>query len=173
MQLNFLERSAKKAPKSSHLSLDSFKFSSIIIRQCWWKNQVKIFISQQTFVLIKTSWRRRLSSSSEDIFKTLGQDKYICLSHRSSKDVLIKINVLVLQKRFQDTSRLLAKTSLIRLENIFKTFCQDISKTSSRRFEDVAVNCFCKTCSTGLKIDLWLLAKGLKYWFYSCSQSIN
>ena len=38
-------------------------------------------IAQQTFVLMKTSWRRLSSSSLEDVFKTsskcLGQGEYI------------------------------------------------------------------------------------------------
>ena len=51
----------------------------------------QLVLSQQEFVLIKTSWRHLSSSSSEYIFKTsarrLDQDKYICLSHKPSEDV--------------------------------------------------------------------------------------
>ena len=47
--------------------------------------------AQQTFVLMKTSWRRLSSSSSEDILKTssrrLDQDEYARLSLTSSEDV--------------------------------------------------------------------------------------
>ena len=89
--------------------------------------------AQQTFVLMKTSWRRL-----EDAFRlrfrgSLNQDEHIHLKHTSSEDVLIKTNIFVLVIRLQDVfktfSRCLAKTS--------SKLLQDVFKTSSRRFQDV------------------------------------
>ena len=77
-------------------------------------------VSQQTFVLIKTSWRRLSSSSSEDVFMT-------------SSISLDEDQIIVLVRR-------LPKTSSRHLQDVFKTFSrhlQDIFKTYSRRFEDV------------------------------------
>ena len=119
---------------------------------------------QQTFVLIKTSWRRL-----EDVFRLglqktssrrLDQDEHIRLSHTSSEDVLVKTNIFVLAIRLQDVfktfSRRLTKTSSRRLQDVLKTSsrhlqdvlqrhlqyvfkmsCKNVFKTSSRRFEDI------------------------------------
>ena len=92
-------------------------------------------ITKQTFALMKTSWRRLWSSSSEDFFKTssrrLDQDEYIRLTHTSSEDV------------FKTSSRRLHQVNVfvlvIRLQDVFKMFwkrLQDVFKTSSRRFQD-------------------------------------
>ena len=94
------------------------------------------FWIQQTFVLMKASWRR-LSFSSEDVFirtnifalliplqktssRRLDQYQYIRLGHTSSR-------------RFEDVF----KTSSKRLQDIFKTSYKKVFKKSSRRFEDV------------------------------------
>ena len=89
-------------------------------------------VSQETFVLMKTSSRRldqdeyaRLSlTSSEDVFKTssrcLGQDQYIRLGYTSSRR---------LQDVFKTSSRRLAKRSSRHLQGVFKT--------SSRRLQNV------------------------------------
>ena len=78
--------------------------------------------------VLKTSWRRLLSSSSENVliktnmfalalrlqktsWRRLGQDHYICLDHMSSR----------------------------RPQDVFKTSCKDIFKTFSRR--TIRVNC--------------------------------
>ena len=91
-------------------------------------------MTQQTFVLVKTSWRRLTSLFSED--------------------VLIKTNIFRLVIHLQKTSsrRLyqdgyigLSRTSPRRLQDVFKTFCEDafktscknVFKTSSRHFQDV------------------------------------
>ena len=66
--------------------------------------------SQQTFVLMKTSWRRLSSSSSED--------------------VLIKTNMFALALPLQKTSSRPIYSSWI---YVFKTSCQDVFKTLSRR----------------------------------------
>ena len=84
--------------------------------------------SHQTFVLMKTFWRRL-----EDVFRLrlqktssrrLGQDQYIRLGYTSSR-------------RLQDVF----KTFSRRLQDVFKTFSrrlQDIFKTSSRHLQDVS-----------------------------------
>ena len=89
---------------------------------------------------MKTSWRRLWSSSSEDVFKTswrhLDQDEYIRLTHTSSEEVFIKINIFVLVIRLQDVF----KTFSIRLQDVFKTSSrrlQDVFKTSSRHLQDI------------------------------------
>ena len=69
--------------------------------------------TQQTFALMKTSWRRLSSSSSED--------------------VLVKTNIFVLAIRLQDVF----KTFSRRLQDVLQKRLQDIFKTSSRRFQDV------------------------------------
>ena len=82
--------------------------------------------SQQTFVLIKTSWRRLWCSSSED--------------------VLVKTNIFILAIRLQDVFktclRRLAKTSSRHLRDVLPRRLQDVLKnvfkTSSRRFQDVS-----------------------------------
>ena len=87
---------------------------------------------QQTFVLMKTSWRRLWSSSSEDVFKTSWSRRiyspysYVfktssSRSTYSSWSYVFKTS----SRRFQDVF----KTSSRRFENVFKT--------SSRRFQDL------------------------------------
>ena len=110
--------------------------------------------------VLKTSWRRLSSLSSEDVliktnmsvlvFKTssrcLGQDQYIRLGHRSSRRL-----AKILQDVFKTSYTNVFKTSSRRLHNIFKTFCQDVfkkssirlAKTSSRNLQDI-FKTFCK-----------------------------
>ena len=107
--------------------------------------------------VLKTSWRRLSSSSSEHIIKTssrrLAQDEYICLSHMSSEDVLIKTNILilviclldVLPRHFQDvfktSSIRLPKTSSRHFQYVLQKRLQDIFKTSSKRLQDILQRC--------------------------------
>ena len=80
--------------------------------------------TQQTFVLMKTSWRRL-----EDVFR-------LCLQKTSSRhlqDVLPRC----LQDVFKTFPRRLTKTSWKRLQDVFQKHLQDIFKTSSRRFQGV------------------------------------
>ena len=89
--------------------------------------------TQQTFVLMKTPWRRL-----EDVFRLRLQKT----SSRRLQDVLVKTNIFVLSIRLQDVF----KTFSRRLQDIFKTSSrrlQDIFKTSSRLSEN-----FFKTSST-------------------------
>ena len=79
------------------------------------------FISQQTLVFMKTSSRR------------LDQDRYIRITHTSSE------NVLKTSWRRLDQGKyiLLGHTSSKRLQDIFKTSCKNVFKTSTRHLEDV------------------------------------
>ena len=92
--------------------------------------------SQQTFVLVKTSWRHLSSSSSKDVFKT-SWSRRICspqpyVFRRRLQDVLVKTNIFILAIHLQDF-----KTFSRRLQDVFKTSCKKVFKTSSRRLQDV------------------------------------
>ena len=104
--------------------------------------------AQQTFLLMKVSWRSLSSLSS----RHLDQDECICLSYTSSEETFIKKNKFVLVVRLQDafkiffktSSRRLAITSSRRFEDVFKAFCksasrhlQDVFKTFQRRLQDI------------------------------------
>ena len=137
----------------------------------------KIMISQQTFVLMKTSSRRLLSSSSEDVFKTslrcLDQDEYIRLTHTSSEDVfktswsrpiysswlsIFKSSSRHFQEVFKAPSRPLAKTSSRHLQDVFKTFwkCfQDVFKTFSRHLDQDEYICLIHTSSEDVFKTSW------------------
>ena len=97
----------------------------------------------KTFVLMKMSWRRYSSSSSEDVLKMtsrrLDQDQYFRLGHTSSR---------CLQDVLKTSSRRLAKTSSRRLQDVFKTssrhvqdvllrHLQEVFKTSSKHPQDL------------------------------------
>ena len=101
--------------------------------------------SQQTFVLMKTSFvfvfRRRL----QDVFKTSWSRPIY-----SSWPYVFKTSSRRLQDVFKTSSRRLAKTSSRHLQDVFKTFwrrlqdifktsCKDIFKTFSRR--TIRLNC--------------------------------
>ena len=107
-------------------------------------------LSQQTFVLMKTSWRRFSSLPSKDLLMKTNIFLLIYL-----QDVLVKANIFVLSIRlqgvfktfsrclqdvFKASSRHLAKKSSRRLQDVFNTISwrlQDVFKTFSRRFQDV------------------------------------
>ena len=93
--------------------------------------------SQQTFVLMKTSWRRlegvfrlRLQKTSS---RRLDQDEYIRLSHTSSEDVFKTSS----RRLGQDQYIRLGYTSSRRLQDVFKTSSRRLAKTSSRHLQDV------------------------------------
>ena len=69
-----------------------------------------------------SSWWRRL----EDVLKA----SFVFVFRRRLQDVLIKTNMFALALRLQ-------KTSSRRLQDVFKTSCQDVFKTFSRRLQDV------------------------------------
>ena len=93
--------------------------------------------TQQTFVLMKTSWRRLEEVFCLHLQKTssrrLDQDEYIRLRYTSSKEVLIKTNIFFLVMRLQDAF----KTFSGRLQGVFKTSCQNGFKTFSRHLQAV------------------------------------
>ena len=113
---------------------------------------MKTVDSQQTIVLMKTSWRRLLSLSSEDVFKTssrriyspysyvfrrrLYQDQYICLGHTSSR--LLEDVFKMSSRHLEKTScKNVFKTSSRRLQDVFKTSSKRLAKTFSRRLRNV------------------------------------
>ena len=127
--------------------------------------EVLIELTQQKFVLMKTSWRRLSSSSSEDILKTssrrLDQDEYVRLSLTSSEDVfktswsrpiyspwpyIFKTSSRSFQDVFKTSCQYVLKTFSRRLpyvlqkrlQNIFKTSSRHFAKISSRRLQDVS-----------------------------------
>ena len=106
----------RKFLKTAWILVSSEKLPSINCNSDWWARLLLTLnllsnliqqITQQTFVSVKTSWRRLSSSSSEDVLKTssrrLDQDKYIRLVHTSSR-------------RLQD----IFKTFWRRFEGVFK-----------------------------------------------------
>ena len=92
--------------------------------------------------VLKTSWRRLSSLSSEDVLiktnmsvlvfkassRRLGQDQYIRLGHTSSRR---------LQDVFKTSSRRLQDIWPRCLQDVFKTSCKNVFKISSRRPQDV------------------------------------
>ena len=97
----------------------------LLVLETYWLLLEKKQASQQTFVLMKTSWRRL-----EDVF---------CLrlrktSLRRLQDVLVKTSMFALALHLQKTSSRL-------LQDVFKTFwrrLQDVFKISSRRFAKIS-----------------------------------
>ena len=111
----------------------------------------KVILIQQTFVLMRASWGRLPSSSSEDVFqevliktnifilviclqktssRRLAQDQYFCLGHTSSRSFQDVFKTF--SRRLQDVF----KTSLRRFQDVFKmssSHLQDVFKSSSRR----------------------------------------
>ena len=96
-------------------------------------------LTQQAFVLMKTSWRRL-----QDVFHLRLQKT----SSRRLHDVLIETNMFALALHFQKESwrlqDVLVKTNIfaltICLQDVFKTFSkrlQDVLKTFSRCLQDV------------------------------------
>ena len=87
---------------------------------------INILKSQQTFALMKISWRRledvlrlRLQKTST---RRLDKDEYIDFSHTSSEDIF----KTPWSRRIYSSWWYILKTSS------FKTFCQDVFKTSWR-----------------------------------------
>ena len=72
--------------------------------------------SQQTFVLMKTSSRR------------LDEDEYVLINHTSSEDVFKTSS----RRLGQDQYIRLGYTSSRRFQDVFKTSCKNVFKTSSK-----------------------------------------
>ena len=81
-------------------------------------------VNQQTFLLMKTSWKRLEESSCLRFQKTfsrrLDQDKYIRLSHASSEDVFKTSS-----RHFEDVF----KTSWRHFQDVLQRYLQDVFKT--------------------------------------------
>ena len=116
--------------------------------------------TQQTFVLMKTSWRRLSSSSSEDVLKTssrrLDQDECICLSHSPSEDV------------FETSSRCLDQDQYIRLGHTSSRCLQDIFKTSSRGFAKTSS----RHCQDDFKMSAKTSSRHLQGVLQGCLQDV-
>ena len=111
------------------------------------KNQEHFIIinAQQTFVLMKTSWRRL-----EDIFclrlqktssRRLDQDKHIRYTHTSSEDIL----KTSWSKPLYSSSSYVFKMFSRRLQDVFKTSSRclrDVLKMSLRRLAKMSSRCF-------------------------------
>ena len=131
---------------------------------------------------MKTSWRRLLSSSSEDSSRQtyslylyvsrrrLDQDQYIRIGHTSSRRLqevlekrlqdIFKAFSRRLQDIFKTSSKRLRDVLQKRLQDIFKTSSrrlQDIFKTPSRRFEEVLLRCLQDAFKTCHQVMLFLL----------------
>ena len=87
--------------------------------------------AQQTFLLMKVSWRSLSSLSS----RHLDQDE--CLSYTSSEETFIKKNKFVLVVRLQDAFKIFFKTSSRRLPITSSRRFKDVFKTSSRRLQNL------------------------------------
>ena len=126
--------------------------------------------SQQTFVLMKTSWRRLSSLSSEDVLiktnmfalalrlqktssRRLGQDQYIRLGYTSSRR---------LQDVFKTSSRRLAKTSSRHLQDVLPRRLQDVFKTSSRHVANTSWRHFQDVLKTYHQVKLFFLTSLLE-----------
>ena len=111
---------------------------------------LSVLFSQQTFVLMKTSWRRLLTLSSEDVFKTFSSRSiylpYSYVFRRRLQDVLIKTNIFVLA---------------IRLQDVFKTFSRRLAKTSSRHLQDILQRCLQDVFKTYHQVKLLIQVKDL------------
>ena len=100
----------------------------------------ELLISQQTFVLMKTS--------------------FVFVFRRRLQDVLIKTNIFALVIRLQKTSwsrpiysswLYVFKTSSRRFQDVFKTSCKNVFKTSSRRLAKTFSRSFQNVFKTSCK----------------------
>ena len=114
------------------LNFETWKLTKNSINQTLGKINIRL----DKDVLKTSSWHL-LSLSSEDVFRTssrrLYQDEYICFSHKSSEDILIKTNIFVL---------------FIHLQDVFKMSCKNVFKTSSRRLAKMSSRHLTKTSSS-------------------------
>ena len=115
--------------------------------------------SQQTFVLMKTPWRRLSSSSSEEVLIRTNIFTLLIRLQKTSSEVV-----------FKTSSRRVAKTFSRHLEDIFKTSSrylqevllrrfQEVFKTSSRQLQDVLQRCLQDLFKTYHRVNLFLLTR--------------
>ena len=116
-------------------------------------------VSQQTFVLMKKSWRRleevfclRLQKTSS---RRLDQDQYVCLSLTFSEDVFKMSWSRPIYSSwsyvFKTSYKNIFKTSSRRLQNVLKTSSRRLAKMSSRRFEKGLQDIFKTSCQKVFK----------------------
>ena len=87
-------------------------------------------LTQQTFVLMKTSSRRL-----QDVLIKTNIFAFLIRLRRRLQDVLVKTNIFVLDVCLQDVFQK-------RLRDIFKTSCKAVFQTFSRRI--IKLKCSCK-----------------------------
>ena len=87
-------------------------------------------LTQQTFVLMKTSSRRL-----QDVLIKTNIFAFLIRLRRRLQHVLVKTNIFVLDVCLQDVVQK-------RLRDIFKTSCKDVFQTFSRRI--IKLKCSCK-----------------------------
>ena len=104
------------------------KHTASIMETMW----LSIFedLTQQTFVLMKTSSRRL-----QDVLIKTNIFAFLIRLRRRLQDVLVKTNIFVLDVCLQDVFQK-------RLRDIFKTSCKDVFQTFSRRI--IKLKCSCK-----------------------------
>ena len=106
---------------------------------------IKNVLSRQTFVLMKTSWMRLSSSSSEDVLIKTNIFALALRLQKTSSRRLVKTSSRhlqdVLPRRFLDVFKTSSRRLDNRLQDIFKTSSKDIFKISSRRI--IKLNCSC------------------------------
>ena len=94
--------------------------------------------SQQTFVLMKISWQ-----GLEDVFRLRLQKTswsrwiYLPKLYVFRRRLLIKTNIIVLVIHLQDVFKMPSRPLQDVLQDVFKTSCKNVFKTSSRRLQDV------------------------------------
>ena len=100
--------------------------------------------THQTYVLMKTSWRRLQDVFCLRLQKTSSkqvQDEYICLSHTSSEDVFKTSWLRPIYSSwpyvFKTSSKRLAKTSSRHTQDVFKTSLRRLPDLLQRYLEDV------------------------------------
>ena len=81
-------------------------------------------------------WRRHLSSSSEDDFKTTSdQEQYVRRGYTSSEDIFKTSLGCLLPRRIYSSH--IFKDFVIYLQDFFKTFSRHLARMSSRHLQDV------------------------------------
>ena len=105
--------------ETGHEALPSTNFEIFLMLSSFLRS------SQQTFVLMKTFWWRRICSP------------YSYVLRRGLQEVFIKTNIFALVIRFQDVF----KTFWKHLQDIFETSCKVVFKTFSGRIIELICSC--------------------------------
>ena len=123
------------------VTLNEAHLKILRVRRCERKCRMHEVVTQQTFVLMKTSWRRfedvfylRLQKTSS---RRLDQGDNIRFRYKSSEYVFKTSS----RRLGQQQNIRLGHTSSRRLQDVFKRSWKDVSKTFSRRV--IKLNCSC------------------------------